>query len=94
MGLDNAVRVHDKMRVFYKEITRNGAKSSVAKWNLIGGMSLKHVKIAYCSRSAMIGYVLIGLRTFFSWYVMECKLFGVCVVSKKVGKKSSNIKMI
>ena len=30
----------------------------------------------------MIEYVRIGLWTLFSWYVFECKLFGVCVVSK------------
>ena len=37
-GLDNAVRVGDKMWVVYKEIIRDRAKSNVAKWNLIGGM--------------------------------------------------------
>ena len=34
-------------------------------------------KIAQCSCSAMIGYVLNGLWTLFSWYVMLCKLFDV-----------------
>ena len=32
--------------------------------------------------SAMIGHVLIGPWTLFSWYVLESKLFGVCVVGK------------
>ena len=41
----------------------------------------------------MIGYVLIGLKTF-SWYVMECELFGVCVVSKGEEKACFNFKMI
>ena len=41
----------------------------------------------------MIGYVLIGLRTLFSWYVMECKLLaGVLWVKER--EKSSNLKMI
>ena len=40
-----------------------------------------------CSRRAMIGYVLIELWTFFSWYVMEYKLFGVWGVSKGVEKQ-------
>ena len=43
-GLDNAGRVRDKMRVVYKEIIRDRAKSNVAKRNLIGGMPLKHIK--------------------------------------------------
>ena len=34
----------------------------------------------------MIGYVLIGLWTLFSLYMTECKLFGMCVVSKGVEK--------
>ena len=34
-------------------------------------------KIAQCSCSAMIGYVLNGLWTLFSWHVMLCKLFDV-----------------
>ena len=31
----------------------------------------------------MIAYVLIGLMDLFSWYVIKCKLFGVCVVSEE-----------
>ena len=54
---------------------------------MIGGIHFKHVKIALCSRRAMIGYVLIELWTFFSWYVMEYKLFGVWGVSKGVEKQ-------
>ena len=30
--------------VLYSEITRDGAKSNVAKWNLIGGVQFKKVK--------------------------------------------------
>ena len=30
--------------VLYSEITRDGAKSNVAKWNLIGGVQFKQVK--------------------------------------------------
>ena len=36
MGLDNAVRIRDKMQVVYHKIPCDGAKSGVAKWNLIG----------------------------------------------------------
>ena len=32
------VRICDKMQVVYKEITCDGAKSTQAKWNLIGGI--------------------------------------------------------
>ena len=34
----------------------------------------------------MIGYILIGPWTLFSSYVLECKLFGVCVVGKGAEK--------
>ena len=51
-------------------------------------------KIAWCSFSAMIGYVLIGLWTLVSWYVMEYQLFGVCVVSKGAEKTRFNFHMI
>ena len=44
VGLDNAVRIHDKMQVVYKEMTRDRAKYYVAKRNLIGGIQFKHVK--------------------------------------------------
>ena len=35
--LDNAVTIHNKMQVIYKEMIQDGAKSNVAKWNLMGG---------------------------------------------------------
>ena len=39
MGLDDArIRIPYKMQVVYKEITRDGVKSNVAKRNLIGGI--------------------------------------------------------
>ena len=39
-------------------MTSDRAKSNLAKWNLIGGIQFKHVKIAFCSYSAVIRYVL------------------------------------
>ena len=40
LGLDNAIRVRDKKQVVYKKkkkkVIRDGAKSYVATWNLIG----------------------------------------------------------
>ena len=36
--LDNAVTRHNKMQVIYKEMIQDGAKSNVAKWNLMGGV--------------------------------------------------------
>ena len=42
--LDNAVRIRDQMQVVYKEVTRDGAKFNVAKWNLIDGIQFKQVK--------------------------------------------------
>ena len=33
-----------KCRFFYKEMTRDGAKSNLVKWNLIGRIQFKHVK--------------------------------------------------
>ena len=32
------------MLVVYKEMKRDGAKSNLAKWNLIGEIKFKHVK--------------------------------------------------
>ena len=43
MGLDNAFRIRDYAQVVYKEMARDGAKSNVTKWNLIGGIQFKHV---------------------------------------------------
>ena len=43
-GLDNAVRIRDKMQVVYQEMARDGRKSNVAKMNLIGGIHIKLVK--------------------------------------------------
>ena len=44
MVLDNAVRISDKVQVVYQEMTLDGAKSNVAKWNSIDGIQFKHVK--------------------------------------------------
>ena len=38
------VSIRDKMQVVYKKMTRDGAKSNVAKWNLFSGIQFKHVK--------------------------------------------------
>ena len=38
MGFKNMVRIHDKMQDVYKEMSCDGAKSSGAKWNLVGGV--------------------------------------------------------
>ena len=42
--LNNVVRICDKMHVVHKEMTRDGAKSNVVKWNLIGGIHVQHAK--------------------------------------------------
>ena len=44
MVLDNMVRIRDKMQVAIKEMTCDGAKSNVAKYNLIGRIQFKHLK--------------------------------------------------
>ena len=45
MGLENVVRMRDKMQVVYMEMTRGGAKSNLANLaNLIGGIQFRHVK--------------------------------------------------
>ena len=44
VGLDNAVRIRNKMQVVYKNMTRDRAKCNVAKWNLIGEIQFKDVK--------------------------------------------------
>ena len=55
------------MHVVYKEMPCGGAKSNVAKWNLISRIQFKHVKkIALSSCRAVIGYIEIGLWTLFS----------------------------
>ena len=38
------VSIRDKMQVVYKKMTRDGAKSNVAKWNLFSGIQFKQVK--------------------------------------------------
>ena len=42
----------------------------------------------------MIEYVLIGLWTLFSWYVMKYKLFGMWVGSKGAEKARFDLKMV
>ena len=42
----------------------------------------------------MIGYVLIGLWTFFSWNVIGCKSFGMYIVNERAEKIRFNFKMI
>ena len=51
-------------------------------------------KIAQCLFSAMIGYILNELWTLLSWYVMECTLFGVYVLSQGAEKTRFSLKMI
>ena len=43
-GSDNAVRIHDQMQVVYTEMTRDEAKSNLAKWNLIDGVQFNYMK--------------------------------------------------
>ena len=38
------VRIPDKMQVVYKEMACDGAKSNLAKWNLIGAIPFKRLK--------------------------------------------------
>ena len=83
------------MHVVYREMPCGGAKSNVAKWNLSSRIQFKHVKkITLSSCRAVIGYIQSGLWTLFSLYVMECKLFGVCVVRKGAGKTHFKLKII
>ena len=42
--LDSLLTIHNKMQVIYKEMIQDGAKSNVAKRNLMGGVQFKHVK--------------------------------------------------
>ena len=51
------------MHVVYKEMICDGAKSTLAKWNLISGIQFKPMKNYKCSCSALIWYVVIGLWT-------------------------------
>ena len=44
-------------------MTGDGANSNLAKWNLIGGMQFKNVKLPNVHVRGMIWYVLIGLWT-------------------------------
>ena len=60
------------MQVVYEEMTHNGEKSYLAKLNLIDGIQFRHVKNCLM----FMFNVQIGLWMLFSWYVMECKLFG------------------
>ena len=38
------VRICDKMSVVYQKMTSDRATFNKAKWNLIGGIQLKHMK--------------------------------------------------
>ena len=38
------VRIRDQMQYFYIEMTRDEAKSNLAKWNLFAGIQIKHMK--------------------------------------------------
>ena len=38
------VRMHNQVQVVYKEMRGDGAKSNLAKWNLIGGIQFRHMK--------------------------------------------------
>ena len=71
------------MQFDYREMKQNGAKSNLAKWNLIGGRQFKHVKncpvFIYCNDWVCSDRTL---------DVMECKLFGVYVLSKGAKKKT------
>ena len=62
------VRIRDQMQYFYMEMTRDEAKSNLAKWNLFADTNQAHERLPNIHFSAVIGYVLIGLRTF-SWQV-------------------------
>ena len=42
--LSNVVRIRDQMQYFYMEMTRDEAKSNLAKWNLFAGIQIKHMK--------------------------------------------------
>ena len=54
------------MQVVYKELTCDGAKSNVVKWNLVGLVPFMW-KIAGYSCSALMRYILIGLFILYSW---------------------------
>ena len=43
VGLGNVVRIVNSKQVVYKEMTRDEAKSNLAKCNLIGGIQFTHV---------------------------------------------------
>ena len=44
VDLSNVVKIRDQMQYFYMEMTRDEAKSNLAKWNLFAGIQFKHVK--------------------------------------------------
>ena len=64
VGLDNTVRIHDKIQVVYKEMACDGAKSNVAKWNLIGRIQFRHVKnsllFMYVMECKLLGVCVVG----------------------------------
>ena len=70
------VTIHDKMQVLYKEMTRDEAKSNVAKWNLIGGVQFKHVKhclmFIQCNDQACSDWTLDVVFMVCVWHV-HCK---------------------
>ena len=83
VGLENALRIRDKCRLFTRKwhVIEQSPMWQNGIWLVEYNSSMW--KIAQCSCSAMIGYVLIGLWMLFSWYVMKCKLFGLCIWTLK-----------
>ena len=63
-------------------MTRDGVKSNLAKWKLIGGIQFKHVK--NCVMFMQCNDYVYSDRTSDIVYTVrqECKLFVVCVVRK------------
>ena len=86
-GLDNAVRIRDKMQVVYQEMARDGRKSYVAKMNLIGGIHIKHVKNCLMFIKCNNWVCSDGTLDIVFLLVMECTLFSGCVVREGAKKK-------
>ena len=62
VGLGNALGIREKKQVVYLEMAPGGAKSNVAKWNLISGTQIKQLKnclmFMYCNDSVCSDWTL------------------------------------
>ena len=72
VGLDNTVRIRDKLQVVYQEMARDEYRSNVAKWNLSGKVKLERWRNVHVVQ--WLGMFWLDFRRFFhsTWWNVSC----------------------